>query len=117
MPLKDRQLKRLGRIEERNPNRAEYVAKNMLKRENRQSERADKKAEKAAYKASRVERGANVVENTRDKYSIPMSSRDQRIMEQNNAIIRKGRDYPLSPTPEPKKVKNSHLWFMNDDDE
>lgn len=107
MPLKDRQLKRLGRIEERNPNRAEYVAKNMLKRENRQSERADKKAEKAQLKSSRAVRGSYIVKDARERYGIPMSSRDERAMYQErqkkSAMDNKGRDFPLSPTPEPNK--------------
>lgn len=71
--LRKGQYKRLGRIAETNPERAEKVAARMEKR------------------ASREERGKEVTRGT----GI------------GTAVLRMtGRDYPLSPTPEPVNKKS-----------
>jgi len=75
--LRKGQYKRLGRIAETNPERAERVAERMDKR------------------ASRTERGAAIASNAEEKRT---GGRD--IARGVSRMT--GRDYPLSPTPEPK---------------
>ena len=80
--LRKGQYKRLGRIAETNPERAEKVANRMEKR------------------ASREERGKEVTRGT----GIGTAKLYQRNDEEKAKAVSRmtGRDYPLSPTPEPK---------------
>jgi len=104
--LRPGQLKRLGRISESNPERAEKVAERMDKR------------------ASRTERGAAIASNAEEKRT---GGRDiergvAKLYEggaenKAKAVAKmRGRDYPLSPTPEPygdfKKSKSEPINVM-----
>lgn len=84
--LRKGQYKRIGRIAETNPERAEKVANRMEKR------------------ASREERGKEVAIGTGIGTAKLYQANDE---EKAKAVSRMtGRDYPLSPTPEPVNKKS-----------
>jgi hypothetical protein len=92
--LRPGQLKRIGRISEKNPERALAVTERMEKR------------------ASREERGKEFVENksAREKIKNDFAQGVARLYDggdkEKKQAVKKttGRDYPLSATPEPVNV-------------
>lgn len=90
--LRQGQYKRLGRIAENNPERAEKVAARMEKRASRVE-----RGKEIASKSSRDEDGrASSLERHISRAEAP--TRQTKRVEAVRSI---GRDYPLSTTPEP----------------
>ncbi len=83
MPLNERQNRRIGRIAEKNPERAERVAERISKRENR-AEVGKEIAKKYEYKSSEGKSAA-----------IQQMAIEQKLMSKS-----RGRDYPLSKSPD-----------------
>jgi hypothetical protein len=104
--LKPRQYKRLGRIEERNPERAARVAERMNKRATR--------TERGKEVANRVQEGKGVARKAVSQYrraeERPRTERAQAMskeeFEKRKSALNKsaGRDTPLSATPKPNRI-------------
>jgi hypothetical protein len=115
--LRPGQYKRLGRIAENNPQRAEKVAARMEKRASR-TERGKEVAAKVQDKKAFVKKASDLMterrtaaenEKIRAQYSRdegrPMSKEE---FEKRKSALNKsaGRDTPLAPSPTPSFFKN-----------
>lgn len=100
--LRKGQYKRLGRIAENNPERAERVADRMEKRASR--EERGKAVAKSASEGNKGIRGKLVTAQRTAAENDKIRARYSRDEEKGTAGVIKrmtSRDYPLSPTPEP----------------